>query len=185
MSSTTQLLTQKIVGSESSSPPQSLTLQQEYLLKRQSNLIAPPGNSTLSQTLSTRILDTPVFFQKSNGSRYQGSECQDAVFLDLLNGDFSELFGECRIRKFSFSVENFDLNKSLNFSLKVGNKALFDGTEFTGMFKRTTGKTGLITNITNPSSGNFTVNLGALAVGTDTVNVVIEAESMVKLFHNP
>ena len=92
MSSTTELLAQKIVGSIGSTPPQSLTLQQEYLLKRQSNLIAPPGNSTLSQTLPTRILDTPIFFQKSNGARYASAECQGPVFLDVLNGDFSELF---------------------------------------------------------------------------------------------
>jgi hypothetical protein len=186
MSSVSQLFTQKVVGSESSTPPQSLTLQQEYLLKRQSNLIAPPGNSALSQTLPTRILDTPVFFSKPSGARYASAECQGSAWLDLLNGDFSELFGECRIRKFSFSVENFDRNQALNFSLKVNGKPLYDGTSITGTYKFATGpETGIITKISNPVPGDFTVELGTLAAGTDIVNVIIEVDSMIKLFHKP
>jgi len=185
MSSTTQLLTQKIVGSESSTPPQSLTLQQEYLLKRQTNFISS-GNTP------TRLLDTPVFFQKTDGTNYQGVDCQDSNYLDLLNGDFSELFGECRIKTFVFRVSNFDGSKALQFQLLVNGKSVFPtGTSgtITGEYNIGSGtrifEKGLL-YISQVGAGQFSTVIGTLTAGAvNDLEIVINLESMVKLFHNP
>lgn len=188
MSSVSQLLTQKVVGSESSTPPQSLTLQQNFLLKRQPNFINP-------SEIPTRLLDTPVFFQKTAGTvplNYQGSECQDNNYLDLLSGEYANLFGECRISKFSFKVSNFDGNKPLLFKLVVNGKEVYP-TNGSGIITGTyrifsgtrLGEFGLL-YITPVGFGSFSTLIGSQTPGiVNDIEVVVNLDSMVKLIHDP